>query len=258
VVVVDGFITMTYRQVKRFIAARSRLVMTLVNPILWTVFFGLGWGNIFNFPQARAVFGGLDYITYLASGMVAMTIIMNSFMSGMSVIWDKRFGFLKETLVAPTSRAEVILGRAFGDSLVSISQGLIILTFMYFISPQIKLSGILPAMLYGLILSMCFTSLGLIISLKLSSMEGFQMFVNLITMPLIFLGGVFYPIDSLPDWIRLIAYVNPVTYAVDGMRYSLTGTSRFELVVDIGLLCIFTLVSTVIAVRTYTNTTIED
>lgn len=131
----DDFITMTYRQVKRFIAARSRLVMTLVNPILWTVFFGLGWNDIFNFPQARAVFSGLDYITYLASGMVAMTIIMNSFMSGMLVIWDKRFGLLKETLVAPTSRAEVVMGRVFGDSLVSVFQGLTILTFMYFIAP---------------------------------------------------------------------------------------------------------------------------
>ncbi|MEM2681968.1 MAG: ABC transporter permease, partial [Zestosphaera sp.] len=111
----NGFLTMTYRQLKRFINARSRVLMSIVNPVMWLVFFGLGWSNVFNFPGAKTIFGGLDYLTYLASGMVAMTIMMGSFISGVSVIWDKQFGFLKETLVAPVSRAEVILGRAFGD-----------------------------------------------------------------------------------------------------------------------------------------------
>ncbi|MEM0014506.1 MAG: ABC transporter permease [Zestosphaera sp.] len=254
----DGFIVMTYRQLKRFVSAKSRLVMSVVNPIVWIVFFGLGWSNVFSFPGARAVFGGLDYLTYLASGMVAMTIMMGSFISGISVIWDKQFGFLKETLVAPTSRAEVILGRTFGDSLVTVLQGLIILAIMYFVAPQIRVAGAVPALAYGMVLSMGFTSLGISISLKLSSSEGFQMIVNLMTMPLIFMSGVFYPIENMPEWMRTVAYVNPLTYAVDGMRYWLTGVSRFDPIVDIGLLGVLTSALLLLAIRTYVKATIED
>jgi len=255
---VNGFLTMTYRQLKRFVNARSRLMMSIINPIIWLVFFGLGWSNVFNFPGARMIFGGLDYLTYLASGMVAMTIMMGSFISGVSVIWDKQFGFLKETLVAPVSRAEVILGRAFGDSLVTVFQGAVILFLMYFIAPNINLVGAAPALFYGLLLSMGFTSFGITLSLKLSSSEGFQMIVNLITMPLLFMSGVFYPIDNMPDWMKAVAYVNPMTYAVDGMRYWLTGVSRFDPLIDVGVLTVLTLVLAVLAVRVYSRATIED
>ncbi len=254
----NGFIVMTYRQIKRFASAKSRLVTSIVNPVIWIAFFGLGWSNVFNFPGARTVFGGLDYLTYLASGMVAMTIMMGSFISGISVIWDKQFGFLKETLVAPTSRAEVILGRAFGDSLVTVFQGFIILAMMWFIAPQIRLAGAIPALVYGMILSMGFTSLGITLSIKLSSSEGFQMIVNLMTMPLIFMSGVFYPIENMPEWMRAIAYVNPMTYAVDGMRSWLTGVSRFDPTLDIGLLSVLTLALLLLATRTYNKATIED
>ena len=254
----NGFLTMTYRQLKRFVNARSRLMMSIINPIIWLVFFGLGWSNVFNFPGARMIFGGLDYLTYLASGMVAMTIMMGSFISGVSVIWDKQFGFLKETLVAPVSRAEVILGRAFGDSLVTVFQGAVILFLMYFIAPNINLVGAAPALFYGLLLSMGFTSFGITLSLKLSSSEGFQMIVNLITMPLLFMSGVFYPIDNMPDWMKAVAYVNPMTYAVDGMRYWLTGVSRFDPLIDVGVLTVLTLVLAVLAVRVYSRATIED
>lgn len=254
----NGFVVMTYRQLKRFASAKSRLVMSIVNPVIWIVFFGLGWSNVFNVPGAKIMFGGLDYLTYLASGMVAMTIMMGSFISGISVIWDKQFGFLKETLVAPTSRAEVILGRTFGDSLVTVFQGFIILMMMCFIAPQIRVTGAVPALMYGIILSMGFTSLGITLSIKLSSSEGFQMIVNLMTMPLIFMSGVFYPIENIPEWMRVIAYVNPMTYAVDGMRYWLTGVSRFDPIMDIGLLSILTLALLLLATRTYNKATIED
>ena len=254
----NGFLTMTYRQLKRFVNARSRVFMSIINPVIWLVFFGLGWSNVFSFPGAKTIFGGLDYLTYLASGMVAMTIMMSSFISGVSVIWDKQFGFLKETLVAPVSRAEVILGRAFGDSLLTVLQGAIILFLMYLIAPQINLMGALPALCYGLLLSMGFTSFGITLSLKLSSTEGFQMIVNLVTMPLLFMSGIFYPIDNLPEWMKIVAYVNPMTYAVDGMRYWLTNTSRFEPLVDVSVLSVLTLILVLLAVRVYDKATIED
>jgi ABC-2 type transport system permease protein len=253
-----GLITMVYRQVKRFVNARSRLVMSIVQPIIWFVFFGMGWSRAFSFPGARQMFGGLDYLSYLASGMVAMTILTGSFMSGLSVIWDKQFGFLKETLVAPASRKEVIIGRALGDSLVVVFQSLVILTLMFFLAPGLNPYGVVPAVLYGLMLALGFASIGIALSTKLSSMEGFQMIVNLITMPLLFLSGIFYPINTMPDWMKILAYLDPATYAVDGMRYWLTGVSSIDPALDIGLLTVLTVIFLVFAARVFEEATIED
>jgi len=253
-----GVVPMVYRQVKRFVNARSRLVMTIVQPLIWLVFFGMGWSRAFSFPGARAMFGGLDYLTYLASGMVAMTVMTGSFMSGVSVIWDKQFGFLKETLVAPASRAEVILGRALGDALVVNLQAMVILALVFLIAPVLNPAGVLPAFLYGLLLSLGFASFGIALSVKLSSMEGFQMIVNLITMPLLFMSGIFYPITTMPDWMKAIAYFNPATYAVDGMRYWLTGVSYFNPAEDIALLLALTAILLFIGVRSFERATIED
>ncbi|ABL78988.1 ABC transporter permease [Thermofilum pendens] len=253
-----GLATMVYRQVKRFVNARSRLVMSVVQPVTWLVFFGMGWSRAFSFPGARAMFGGLDYLSYLASGMVAMTIIMGSFMSGISVIWDKQFGFLKETLVAPASRAEIIIGRALGDSLVVVFQSLIIMALMFLVAPGLNPYGVLPAVGYGLLLSLGFASIGIALSTKITSMEGFQMIVNLVTMPLLFLSGIFYPINTMPDWMKVLAYLDPATYAVDGMRYCLTGVSSIDPRVDVGLLVALTSVFLVVAAKSFEKTTIED
>ncbi len=254
----QAFLVMTYRQVKRFFSARSRLIMSIVNPLLWTIFFGLGWSGVFRTPMMRAVFGGLDYMTYLASGIVAMTITMGSFFSGLSVIWDRRFGFLKETLVAPAPRSEVILGRAFGDALTAVIQGLIVLLLMFAIAPGLRPVGILPALGYGLLLATGFSAFGIALAVKLSNVEGFQMIINLITLPLIFTSGAFYPVETMPEMLRYIAYVNPMTYAVDGMRYWLTGVSTFDPTLDVALLAVLSVVMMVAAAKVYEGATIEE
>ncbi|MGB9709777.1 MAG: ABC transporter permease [Infirmifilum sp.] len=254
----NGIIPMVYRQIKRFVNARSRLVMTIVQPILWLVFFGLGMSRAFSFPGASVMFGGLSYLSFLASGMVAMTIIVGSFMSGVSVIWDKQFGFLKETLVAPAPRAQIILGRALGDALVINLQAMIILALVYLIAPGLRIEGVVPVVLYGIVLSLGFASLGIALSVRLSSMEGFQMIVNLITQPLLFMSGIFFPLSTMPDWMRIIAYLNPATYAVDGMRYWLTGVSAFNPMEDVALLLVLTAVLLFLGVRSFEKATIED
>ncbi|MEZ0346371.1 MAG: ABC transporter permease [Infirmifilum sp.] len=253
-----GIFPMVYRQIKRFVNARSRLVMTIVQPLMWLVFFGLGMGRAFSFPGASSMFGGLDYLSFLASGMVSMTIIMGSFMSGISVIWDKQFGFLKETLVAPASRAEIILGRALGDSLVINLQALIILALVYLLAPGLRIQGVVPVVVYGILLSLGFASLGIALSVKLSSMEGFQMIVNLITQPLLFMSGIFFPLTTMPSWMRTIAYLDPATYAVDGMRYWLTGVSYFDPMLDVLLLVVLTSILLVVGVKAFESATVED
>lgn len=258
------FYSMVYRQIKRFVRARSRVLVSIIQPILWILLFGMGMGGVFNFSNPlinqyiRQQFGGVDYVTFLTTGIVAMSIFIGSFISGVSIIFDKQFGFLKETLVAPAPRAFVLLGRAVGDSLVILFNSLIVLFLGFLVSGELRVSGVPIALLYGFILSLGFSSLGIAIATKMSSMEGFQMLMNLLIMPLQFVSGIFFPLDRMPEWMQWIARFNPLTYAVDGIRYYLVGRSYFDPLLDIGLLSTLSLVFIGVAVHAFERATIED
>ena len=249
-----AFAIMVYRQIKRFTRARSRVAGTIINPLVWLIFFGVGWSGVF---RDTRIFGGVDYLTYLAPGIFAMTIFNQSFLSGVSVIWDKEFGFLKEVLVAPASRKESIAGRIVGDSIVATIQGFVIL-LLTFLLTKLRVSGIIPALIVGFLLAIAFTSFGVVIATNMESMEGFHMITGVLMLPLIFLSGAIYPIDAMPKWMKVLAYVNPLTYAVDGARYYLVGgAANFPLFLD---LCVLTLLAAVflgIAMIAFERTTIE-
>jgi ABC-2 type transport system permease protein len=250
------------------------------------VFLGLGWGGIFipqsiptapgipNMPSVadvivkaienyfKQLFGGVDYVTFMITGIVVMSAFMASFISGISVIWDKQFGFLKETLVASAPRSVVILGRIVGDGIVAAIQSLLIVLVSLLLTNNINLINTPIAILYVFIMTLGFTALGTTISLKFSSMEGFQMVVNLITMPLIFMSGVFYPPTTMPEWMKWIAKFNPLTYSVHAVRYWLAGANAgFEYMnplTDLAILIAFTSLMLVTAVKTFEKTTVED
>jgi len=252
----DAFFAMCYRQLKRFTRAKSRVIGSLLNPLVWLVFFGIGWSRAFDFPAAREIFGGMDYLSYLIPGVVSMTIFSGSFISGVTVIWDKQFGFLKETLVAPTSRSEAILGRIMGDSLTALVQGLLIMVLSLGLV-SLNLYGIIPTIIVGFILAMAFSSVGITLGLKINSQEGFHLIFGLLMQPLIFLSGAFYPIDAMPQWMKILAYVNPLTYAVDSARYFLTGVSRFEIITDISILLILSVILVILAMYSFEKAVIE-
>lgn len=248
---------MAYRQLRRYVRARSRLVGTIINPIIFLIFFGMGWSALFRGGMAKQIFYGLDYVSYLAPGIYMMTIFTASFIGGISVIWDREFGFLKEILVAPASRTYAILGRTLGDSFTCILQGLIILIPIYFLAPGLKLEGLIPVSLIGFVVAIAFNSLGIAIASKINSMEGFQLIINLIMWPLIFLSGAFYPIQGFPDWIKFFIYLNPMTYGVSLSRGLLTGVATidiFESIAGLSLLCIVFLL---IGVYLFKKTSIE-
>jgi len=248
---------MMYRQIRRFIRATSRLAATLINPIIFLVFFGLGWSTLFKGNIAKMLFYGLDYLSYLAPGIFIMTLFTGGFIGGVSVLWDKEFGFLKEILVAPASRVYAIIGRALGDALTTILQGFIILAAMYGIAPSLDLYGIIPALGIGFIIALTFNSLGIIIASRMTSMEGFHLIVNLIMWPIIFLSGAFYPVDNFPEWIKPVIYLNPLTYGVDATRYLLTGISRISLTIDLTALLLMTISTLAIAAYLFEKTTID-
>ncbi len=249
-----GFNIMVYRQIKRFMRAKSRVVSMIVNPLIWLVFFGIGWSGVF---RGARIFGGVSYLTYLAPGIFAMTIFNQSFISGMSVIWDKEFGFLKEVLVAPASRKETILGRIVGDSIVATVQGLIILALTFLLT-RLNVLGVIPALFVGFLLAMAFSSFGVGMATKMESVEGFQMIIGILMLPLIFLSGAIYPISAMPGWMKVLAYINPMTYAVDGTRYYLVGkATMFPISVDIFVLLALTLAFLAVAMFAFERATVE-
>lgn len=254
----EALTTMAYRQLKRFTRARSRVFGMVINPLIWLVFFGLGWSRVFDNPMAKMIFGGVDYLTFLAPGIFAMTVFNMSFIAGVSVIWDKQFGFLKEVLVAPASRRGSILGRIIGDSLVTLAQGAIILVLTYLLAESLRLSGFLPALGVGFLLSMAFSGFGVSLALKMESMEGFQMVMMVLMLPLTFLSGAIYPIDTMPGWMKALAYINPLTYAVDGARHFLVGASvaKFSLGVDLGVLTVLAALLVGLAMTEFERATI--
>lgn len=219
------------RQMKRFVRARSRLIANIIQPFFFLMFFGFGFSSI--------RFGGnLSYIDFLAPGMITMSVVFSSMFAGVSVIWDRQFGFLKEVLVAPVSRIAIVIGQTLGGSTLAIVQGLIVLGISVLLGVKINLLGILPALIFMVLIAFFAVSLGLTIASRLEDFHGFQLIMNLLVMPLIFLSSAFFPIQNVPSWMRIVMLSNPLTYAVDGLRGWLIGTFAIPIYLDFSIVII--------------------
>lgn len=229
------------RQLKRYVRSRSRLIGSLGQPLLFLIALGYGFGPIFE----KA--GQGNYIQFLAPGIIAMTVLFTSIFSGIELIWDRQFGFLKETLVAPTSRLKIMLGRTLGGATVATVQGIIVLLISVLAGFRPTSLALLPAAFLVMILTaLLFTALGTAIASLLEDMQGFQMIMNFLVMPLFFLSGALFPLAGLPKTITTVASINPLAYGVDGLRWALAGTSHFgpglDLIVLSGVCALFLVV----------------
>ena len=225
------------RQLKRYFRSRSRIIGSLGQPVLFLIALGFGFGPIFQ----KA--GQGNYIQFLAPGIIAMSILFTSIFSGIEIIWDKQFGFLKETLVAPVSRLNIMIGRTLGGATVATLQGLIVLIIAIIIGFRpYNLFMVFFGLIIMLIVSVLFTALGTAIASKLDDMQGFQLIMNFLIMPLFFLSGALFPISGLPKALAIVTSVNPLSYGVDGLRATLTGTSHFGLFTDFTVLIIIALI----------------
>lgn len=235
---------MWLRAMKRFIRSKSRVVAMIVQPLFFLVILGSGLRS--------AVMPGVmgdDYLAYLAPGIIAMAILFSSMFTGISVLWDRQFGFLQEVLVAPISRFSIIIGRTLGGATLALIQGYIILIISFALGVPINgLMGLIVTIGFMVLLAFTAVGFGLAIASKIENFQGFQIIVNLIIMPLLFTSSAFFPIASnpeLPDIIVRLSYFNPLFYMVDGIRGSLIGVDNlvdplinFIIVLAI---CIFTL-----------------
>lgn len=222
---------MWLRQLKRYLRSKSRILGALGQPLLFLVAFGFGLGPVFQ--QA----GQGNYIQFLVPGIVAMGVLFTSMFSGIEIIWDRQFGFLKETLVAPVSRLNIMIGKTLGGATVAIVQGLIILLLSYFIGFRaLGISSLFFSVVFMILIALIFAALGTAIASSIQDFHGFQLIMNFLIMPLFFLSGALFPLHGLPKALDIIARINPLSYGVDCMRGALSGTYYYGLPLDLAVL----------------------
>jgi ABC-2 type transport system permease protein len=224
------------REMKTFIRAKSRVVGNIVTPLFLLGFLGVGLTG----ASIPGIPIGVGYLQFLVPGMIGLTMIFSSTFAGMSVLWDRQFGFLKEIMVTPVSRVSIVLGRITGGGTTALIQGVAILLIAVILGFRVVGTYSIPvAILFMILISVSFIGLGLAMASRMKDMQGFGLIMNFIMFPLIFLSGAIYPIGNLPDIVKYITYFNPLTYGIDGMRGALIGVSTLPLMVDFGILIVF-------------------
>lgn len=215
-----GTWVVAYREMLRFVNERSRIVSSLAFPLAFLIIFGAGFGNVIG-----NLAPGVDFIQFMYPGIVAMTVLTSSLMAGVSVVWDREFGFLREVLVAPIGRTGIVLGKALGATITSLLQVLVMLILAPILGVPLSPQTVLELIPVVVILALGLSGLGILIATFMTSQQGFQLIIQLLIFPLIFLAGVFFPVNNLPVWLEFVSKVNPLTYGVDAIRQIFLGSS---------------------------------
>lgn len=248
----DVIYTIWLRSVKRYIRSKSRIVGSLGMPLFLLVFLGFGLNSVVVIPNT-----GEDYVVFLAPGIVSMGVLFTSIFAGIQIIWDKQFGFLKETLVAPVTRTEIMLGQTFGGATTAIIQGTIILLLSFLIGLQFPgIISLLTAAGFMILIGIAFTSVGISIASRMEDMNGFQLIMSFLIFPIFGLSGAMFPIDSLPSAFKSLTMFDPLTYGVEGIRYGLTGSSQIDPLFCLVVLSTFSVVMIMLGAYLFRKTSI--
>ena len=238
----DIVYTIWLRNMKRYLRSKSRIIGSIAMPLFFLLFLGVGLNAVVQLPGL-----GENYIVFLIPGMVAMSVLFTSVFSGIQVIWDKQFGFLKETLVAPVSRLEIMSGQTLGGATTAVIQGSLILVLSVLVGfPLSNPAGFLIALAFMILIGISFTAFGIAIASRMEDMTGFHLVMNFIVFPIFGLSGALFPISSLPAWMVPLTLLDPLTYGVEGIRYGLTGVSQINPLVCGAVIGGFTLVMTIL------------
>ena len=219
------------REIKRYTRSRAQIVASLGQPLLYLLALGFGLGPIFQ----KA--GQGSYLQFVAPGVIGMSVLFTSIFSGIGLLWDRQFGFLKETLVAPVPRLHIMIGRTLGGATIAIFQGLLVIVICLVVGfRSTSLSTIPLGVLFMVLISLVFAALGTIIGSRLQNMQGFQLIMNFLVMPIYFLSGALYPLNNLPGGLAVATRVDPLTYGIDGLRGAFIGVSHFSAATDAAVL----------------------
>lgn len=243
-----GIYTLWKREVKRYFRERTRPVSSFVQPLLWLVIFGAGLGS--SIRGAGIV--GFSYQEFIFPGIIGQTLLFTSMFMGISVIWDRQFGFLKEILVAPISRVSIFVGKMLGVSTDSMMQGSIVLLLGPLIGVKITLADVIALIPLMLLITLGMVCIGLTIASFMTSLESYGTIVTFVNLPMFLLSGALFPVNNLPSWLLWAVYINPLTYGVDALRIVVLGSgyvSPIPLYIDVIFLVVFDAV--MIIVGTY-------
>lgn len=206
--------TIWLRETKTFAREKIRVIGMIGQPLLYLAVLGQG----INSGVTLNANGGINYLTFMYPGIIGMSILFTSMFSAISIIWDREFGFLKEVLVAPVPRWAVALGKTFGGATIAIAQSTILILMAPLIGIRLSIPMIIEMWFLAFLIGVALTSLGIAIAARMVSMQGFQMMMNFLVMPLYFLSGAMFPLSTAPSWMKALMVVDPLTYCVDGLR----------------------------------------
>lgn len=238
------------REMMKFFRERSRIITSVVSPLLWIMIFGSGLSGKGGDSGAGAVApGGIDYRVFIFPGILGMSLLFTGMFAGISVIWDRQFGFLKAILASPVKRSSIILGKAIGGATASMIQGTILLCFAPLAGARLTIPMAIEVLPVMFLISMGIVCIGLLIAAFMESMEGFNMIMSFAIMPMFFLSGALYPLSTAPNWLRAASCFDPLTYGVDALRtIMLPGwRSMFSVTFDVALLATFSTVTILLA-----------
>ena len=215
----EAIIGIWQRDILKFFRDKARLFGSFAMPFMFLVIFGSGMSgalsSMLNSTGSAGALADFNYVQFMFPGIIAMTTFNTSIFSSLSIVQDREFGYLKEILVSPISRTSIAIGKILSGATMAFLQGVLMMIFVPFIGLELNLSiliRLLPAML---LVSFTFTSLGLLIASNLKTAEGFQVVVQILIFPMLFLSGAFFPLAGMPMWMNYLVKINPMTYAVD-------------------------------------------
>ncbi len=234
----EGIYALWKREVIRFFRSKSRVLGSLSMPFFFLAILGSGLNNTFSMPVI-----GENYMQFIAPGIIGMVLMFGSMFSGIVIIMDRQFGFLKETLIAPISRLSIVLGKALGGATTAMVQGIIILVLALFLGAELQPTNLLLLLGFMFLISLMFDSLGIALASTMEDMHGFQLIMNFLIMPLFFLSGALFPLSTAPGILKSASLFDPLTYGVSGLRFLLLGSSSisfwFSIAVVTGFTCVF-------------------
>ncbi|OFV67403.1 MAG: multidrug ABC transporter permease [Candidatus Syntrophoarchaeum caldarius] len=254
--------TLWLREMLRFFRMKSRVIGSLGMPFFFLAFLSMG------FDDTAFLNGDLDYTSFLTPGIIGMLLLFSSTFTGISVLWDKEFGFLKEIMVTPVSRISILIGRIAGGATTAIMEALIILVLSVPLGFNLRgiygdastsgiVIGVVMAFVFMVLIATTFIALGIAFASCMEDMSGYSIIMNFVIFPLFFLSGALFPIDNFPSWVRILALLDPLTYGVDGLRGCLTGAFDLPLLIDLFALVLSSLIMLVLGSYLFKYTEVD-
>lgn len=237
------------RDTKRFMRAKSRIIGMLMMPVVFLLGLGLGLGSLVHLTT------GGSYFDFIVPGIIGMSLLFTSIFTGSNVLWDRQFGFLKEILVTPNSRASIVIGRICGGGTTAVLQSILVVIIALLIGFHIQITAFtILALVFMILIATTFIGLGLTLGSLISDFQGFQLVTSFFTMPLFFLSDSIFPATILPKAVQYIIYINPLTYGVDGLRNALLGAGTFSIWIDLLAMVISSIIMVSIAIYAFSRT----